>query len=102
MSTFIIRPDDLVVCIDAALPTPLNARVRACRDRLIEGEQYRVAAVVWLYGEKGLHLEGKDHTPTDGWRACRFRKVEEASCNFQKGASIKPENEKTYEVTSRQ
>ncbi len=75
MSLFIIRPSDLVVCIDAKRPEIVTAQHRLCKDRLEEGAVYRVTAVVWLYGEKGVHLEGKDHTPTDGWRACRFRKV---------------------------
>lgn len=79
MSAFVIRPGDLVVCIDGRLPEPLKDLHRMCSDRVREGGHYRVTAVVWLYGEKGLHLEGKDHRPTDGWRACRFRKVLEAS-----------------------
>jgi hypothetical protein len=76
MSAFIIRPGDLVVCVDANLPGNPHALVMQCKDRLRQGAHYRVSAVVWLYGEKGLHLEGKDHVPTDGWRACRFRKVQ--------------------------
>lgn len=75
MSVFIIRAGDRVVCIDAGLPDNVTVRHRLCRDRLEEGAVYRVTTVVWLRGEKGLHIEGKDHTPTDGWRACRFRKL---------------------------
>ncbi len=78
MSAFIIHPGDQVVCVDAQLPLQITARHRLCKDRLKEGAHYRVTALVWLYGEKGLHLEGMDHTPTDGWRACRFRKVLES------------------------
>lgn len=75
MSDFIIRQGDLVVCIDADLPAVPHPLQEACGDRLSKGEEYRVSAVVWLYGEKGLHIEGKDHRPTDGWRASRFRKI---------------------------
>ena len=78
MSAFIIRPGDEVVCVNAALPMPATVTHLFCKDRLREGARYRVTAVVWLYGEKGLHLEGKDHTPTDGWRASRFRKILQA------------------------
>jgi hypothetical protein len=83
MSAFIIRPGDQVVCIDAELPMHVTARHQLCKDRLTEKAHYRVTAVVWLYGEKGLHLEGMDHTPTDGWRACRFRKI--LSCEAGQG-----------------
>lgn len=71
---FIIRPLDFVRCVDASCNSshPLSAR---CRDRLEEGKIYRVSRVVWLHGEKGLHLEGKDHRPTEGWRVARFRKI---------------------------
>ena len=75
MSDFIIRPGDSVICIDAGPPRTFTMRHRLCKDRLEEGAVYSVNAVVWLRGEKGLHIGGKDHTPTDGWRACRFRKI---------------------------
>jgi hypothetical protein len=44
-----------------------------------------VVDVVWLFGEKGLHLQGLDHRPTDGWRASRFRKVwlQSAECTLE-------------------
>ncbi len=83
MSAFIIRPGDQVVCIDAELPMHVTVRHQLCKDRLTEKAHYRVTAVVWLSGEKGLHLEGMDHTPTDGWRACRFRKI--LSCEAGQG-----------------
>jgi hypothetical protein len=75
MSEFIIRPGDTVICIDDQLPEKPTALHAMVRDRLTEGAIYWVTDVVWLYGEKGLHLAGLDHRPTDGWRSCRFRKV---------------------------
>lgn len=77
MSVFIIRPGDQVVCVDARRPDTVTALHMLCKDRLTKGSRYRVSAVIWLFGEKGLHLEGLDHRPTDGWRADRFRKVAE-------------------------
>ena len=87
VSAFIVRPGDLVVCVDDRLPNgpcPLHQQVK---DRVRAGEYYRVTAIIWLYGEKGLHLEGKDHAPTDGWRACRFRKID--ADNVDGGVRVK-------------
>ena len=75
MTDFVIRPGDTVVCVNDRLPDPPHPLQLACRDRVEEGATYQVSYVVWLYGEKGLHLAGKNHSPTDGWRAARFRKV---------------------------
>ena len=75
MSDFIIRTGDVVVCINDGPPRTSNSRTRQVKDRLQKGAHYRVTRVIWLYGEKGLHLAGLDHRPTDGWRAERFRKV---------------------------
>jgi hypothetical protein len=70
-----IQAGDVVICIDDRRPRPMNIRHIKVRDRIKKGNLYRVTAVVWLFGEKGLHLLGVDHRPTDGWRAARFRKV---------------------------
>ena len=72
---FVIRAGDVVVCVDDRQPNPLHPLHMKVKSRLKKGGCYRVTAVVWLYGEKGLHLQGMDHRPTDGWRAQRFRKV---------------------------
>lgn len=76
MSEFIIRQGDVVLCVDASLPLVPHPLQAACKNRLKEGAEYHVSAVVWLFGEKGLHLVGLNHEPTDGWRAARFRKID--------------------------
>ena len=74
--SFIIRAGDTVICIDADNHFPDHSLCAQVKDRLTLGAIYQVTDVVWLYGEKGLHLENMDHRPTDGWRASRFRKVQ--------------------------
>ena len=71
----IIKAGDIVVCIDAAPPIPIEARQAKLIGRLKQRATYRVEAVVWISGARGLHLKDIDHKPTDGWRASRFRKV---------------------------
>lgn len=71
----IIKAGDIVVCIDAAPPVPIEARQAKVIGRLKERATYRVETVVWINGARGLHLQDLDHKPTDGWRASRFRKV---------------------------
>lgn len=71
---FIIRPWDFVVCVDDGIPHPPHPLRTRCHDRLEKGAIYLVTDVVWLRGERGLHLAGLDHRPTEGWRATRFRK----------------------------
>ena len=76
--SFIIRTGDTVVCIDADNHFPDHYLCARVKDHLTLGATYQVTNVIWLYGEKGLHLENMDHRPTDGWRASRFRKVQPA------------------------
>lgn len=71
----IISAGDIVVCIDSAPPVPCEARQAKVIGRLKQRAMYRVKAVVWINGARGLHLQNLDHKPTDGWRADRFRKI---------------------------
>ena len=82
MSDNNINPGDVVVCIDADPPSPIVPKQAAVLGRIKTRATYRVAAVVWLDGVRGLHLVGIDHRPTEGWRANRFRKLLPASTVF--------------------
>ena len=82
VDSIIIKAGDLVVCVDDGPPKPLKELHLRVKDRVKRGSVYRVTAVVWLYGEKGLHLHGVDHRPTDGWRVGRFRKLHRCSAEF--------------------
>jgi hypothetical protein len=77
-----IKPGDLVICVNAAAPHPTCARQLAVVGRIKQGAVYRVSGTLWLHGEPGLQLKGIDHSPTEGWRAARFRKVEPADSWF--------------------
>lgn len=78
----IIKAGDIVVCIDSTPPVPIETRQAKVIGRLKERATYRVEAVVWINGSRGLHLQDLDHKPTDGWRASRFRKVLPADAAF--------------------
>ena len=78
LSNIAIAVGDEVVCINDELPSSVSRKHIHVIGRIKRGGVYRVIAIIWLYGEKGVHLEGVDHRPTDGWRASRFRKVEHA------------------------
>ncbi len=80
---FIIRAGDVVVCVDDLPPVPTHPLIKKVKYRVKRGTYYRVTAVVWLRGEKGVHLESMDHRPTEGWRACRFRKVRKSTGGFE-------------------
>lgn len=75
MDAQIINAGDVVVCIDARAPVPIVPKQLVVLGRIKQRATYRVTRVVWLDGERGLHLLGVDHRPTEGWRANRFRKV---------------------------
>jgi hypothetical protein len=77
--SFIIKVGDAVVCVDSRMKIPTPWQSLQVQDRLVEGRVYVVSGIVWLYGEKGLHLLDMDHRPTDGYRATRFRKIMPAS-----------------------
>lgn len=76
ISNIAISIGDDVVCINDDLPSSVSRKHIHVMGRIKKGRVYRVVGIIWLYGEKGVHLEAIDHRPTDGWRASRFRKVQ--------------------------
>lgn len=96
----VIRPGDSVVCIDEALSYPPNLLQLQCKQRLTRGAVYRVYRVVWLYGEKGLWLEGLDHRPTDGWRASRFRKLQSNRSSVCTGSAAPLQSELASQLSA--